>query len=83
MQLLKFFCAISFLPWLNCTCIGFEYLTREFNKIKWLLDDNIASVFIIYESTTVGDLEQSEVQEFTAKIGEENVFAKTFTLGQK
>ncbi len=83
MLLLKFFCAISCLPWLNCNEIGFKYLTKEFNKIKWLLDDDITSIFVIYESPTVGDLEQAQIQEFVSEIGQENLLAKTFTLKPK
>ncbi len=83
MQLIKLFCVFCFLPWLSCNGIGFAYLIEEFNYIQRLLDDRVSSIFIIYESTTIGDLEQSQVQEFVSKAGQENLLAKTFILGQK
>jgi hypothetical protein len=83
MQLVKLFCAICFLPWLSCNGIGFKYLMKEFNYIQSLLDDSVSRIFIIYESTTVGDLEQSQVQEFVSKAGQENLLAKIFILGKK
>jgi len=83
MQLVKLFCAICFLPWLSCNVIVFEYLIKEFNYIQRLLDDSVSSIFIIYESATIGDLEQSQVQEFVSKAGQENLLTKTFILGQK
>jgi hypothetical protein len=66
-----------------CNEIGYKYLTQEFNYIQELIDDNVSSIFIIYESTTVGDLEQLQVQEFISKAGQENLLAKTFILSQK
>jgi hypothetical protein len=81
MELVKLFCAFCCLPCVNCNGIGFKYLTNEFYYTQWLLDDNISSIFIMYELTT--DLEQSEVQEFVSKIGQENLLAKTFILRQK
>jgi hypothetical protein len=66
-----------------CNEIGYKYLTQEFNYIQELIDDNVSSIFIIYESTTVGDLEQLQVQEFISKVGQENLLAKTFILSQK
>ncbi len=83
MELVKLLCAFCFLPWVHCNGIGFKYLTNEFYYTKWLLDDNISSIFIMYELTTVEDLEQSEVQQFVSKIGQENLLAKTFILRQK
>lgn len=81
--MLKLFCAICCLPWLNCNWIDFKFLMKEFNQIQRLLDVNIANIFIMYESTIVGDLEQSQVQEFVSKIGQENFLAQTFILTQK
>ncbi len=83
MLLLKLFFAISCLPWLKCNEIGFKYLKKEFNKIEWLLDEDLASIFIIYESPTVGDLEQAQIHEFVSEIGQENLLARTFILRQK
>jgi len=83
MQLITLFCAFSFLPWLSCNETGFKYLIKEFNYIQRLLDDRVSSIFIIYESTAIGDLEQAQVQEFVSKAGQENLLAKIFILGQK
>ena len=83
MQLVKLFCAICSLPWSNCNWIGYKCLTEEFNYIQRLLDDNISSIFIIYESTTAGDLEHSQIQEFVSKAGQENLLTMTFITNQK
>jgi hypothetical protein len=83
MQLLNFLCAISCLPWITCIEIGYKYLIQEFNYIQGLIDDNVSSIFIIYETTTVGDMEQLQIQDFVSKAAQENLLAKAFILSQK
>jgi hypothetical protein len=83
MLLVKMFCAICCLSWLYCYQIAYACLIYDFGHIQRFLDHNVSSIFIIYESSTVCDLEQLQIQEFVSKAGQDNLLAKTFTVRQK
>jgi len=83
MQLVKLFCAICCLSWLNCYQIAYACLIDDFGHIQRFLDHNVSSIFILYESSTVFDLEHSQIQEFVSKAGQDNLLVKTFIVRQK